>query len=282
VNIYAKEAGPGGRFAFGRNWWHFLSVVDDERVAEARASLCTTLGVTSLKGLSFLDIGSGSGLFSLAAAQLDAARVHSFDSDAASVECTRELKRRFLPEQKTWSIDRGSALDRGYLQSLGTFDVVYAWGVLHHTGDMFRALENAALPVCVGGKLCLAIYNDQGLRSRVWRTIKRTYNRLPYQLRTPYMVAVMAPRELRSAAAAIVRLHPVRYVRSWTDYKHQRGMSRWYDLVDWVGGYPFEVAKPEVVFSFYAERGFSLVRLETCGGGLGCNQFVLVNSTTSA
>jgi hypothetical protein len=51
-------------------------------------------------------------------------------------------------------------------------------------------------------------------------------------------------------------------------------MSRWHDLIDWVGGYPFEVASPEQIFDFCRERGLSLKRLKTCGGGSGCNQFV--------
>jgi 2-polyprenyl-3-methyl-5-hydroxy-6-metoxy-1,4-benzoquinol methylase len=276
MNIYTNEE----RFAFGENWRNFLTVLDEERVAEACASLCEMLGVSSLEGLSFLDIGCGSGLFSLAAAQLDARHVHSFDFDPDSVGCAQELKRRFLPDSKSWTIEQGSALDRSYLELLGTFDVVYSWGVLHHTGNMMRALENAALPVAPGGRLFVSIYNDQGLRSRMWRTIKRIYNRIPDGMRTPYVVLVMAPREFMSAALAMARLHPAHYVRTWTEYKRRRGMSRWHDLVDWVGGYPFEVATPELVFDFYRERGFSLVKMKTCGGGLGCNQFVLVKSIT--
>jgi 2-polyprenyl-3-methyl-5-hydroxy-6-metoxy-1,4-benzoquinol methylase len=282
MSTYASEVAAGQRFEFGENWRNFLSVLDQERVVEACASLCEMIGESSLEGMSFLDIGSGSGLFSLAATQLHASRVHSFDFDPGSVGCAQELKRRFLPDSNSWTIEQGSALDRSYLESLGTFDIVYAWGVLHHTGNMMRALENAALPVTPGGSLFISIYNDQGLRSRMWRTIKRTYNRLPEVMRTPYVVLVMAPREFMSAALAVARLQPAYYVRTWTEYKSQRGMSRWHDLVDWVGGYPFEVATPELVFDFYRERGFSLIQLKTCGGGLGCNQFVVVKSTTSS
>ena len=282
TSILADENDGGRRFEFGENWQNFLSVVDEERAAEASASLCAMLGVSSLEGMSFLDIGSGSGLFSLAAAQLKASRVHSFDFDPGSVGCTQELKRRFLPDCESWTIEQGSVLDRSYLESLGTFDVVYSWGVLHHTGNMMRALENAALPVASGGRLFISVYNDQGLRSRIWRTIKRIYNRLPNGMRTPYVILVMAPRELMSAALASARLHPMDYVRTWTEYRRRRGMSRWHDRVDWVGGYPFEVATPELVFDFYRERGFSLDQLKTCGGALGCNQFVLVRSSASS
>src|SRR5208283_1174332 len=125
----------------GQNWSAFLSRLDEERIQEAQRSLREMLGVERLDGASFLDAGSGSGLFSLAAAELGASRIHSFDYDPDSVECTRELKRRYRPEMESWTIERGSVLDGDYLSGLGEFDVVYSWGVLHHTGDLWRGLE---------------------------------------------------------------------------------------------------------------------------------------------
>lgn len=256
------------RFAFGENWTRFLRSVDERRVVEAEASLREYLGVERLEGRRFLDVGCGSGLFSLAARRLGAS-VRSFDYDHDSVACTLALRGQFRPDDTGWTIEQGSVLDEGFLRSLGTHDVVYAWGVLHHTGDLRRAMTNVAACVDTGGSLFVAIYNDQGVWSRVWLKVKRLYNRLPAWLRPAYVVAVMAPREsLRFVWS------PLRYVRSWTEYAKQRGMSRWHDLVDWVGGYPFEVARPEEVFEFYKARGFTLERLRTCGGGLGCNQFV--------
>src|SRR5690606_102989 len=136
-------------------------------------------------GLRFLDIGSGSGLSSLAARRLGA-RVHSFDYDPESVACTAELRRRFFPGSPDWTVERGSALDAGYLRGLGSFDIVYSWGVLHHTGRMWEGLANAALPVAEGGRLFVAIYNDTGTQSRRWRWIKRTYNQLPRVTRMPF------------------------------------------------------------------------------------------------
>src|SRR3989442_380427 len=112
------------RFRFGRNWARFLAVLDEERIAAAENSLREMLELNDLQGRSFLDAGSGSGLFSLAAKRLGASRVHSFDYDADSVGCTRELKRRFFPNDAGWTIEAGSVLDTGYMGTLGTFDVV--------------------------------------------------------------------------------------------------------------------------------------------------------------
>jgi 2-polyprenyl-6-hydroxyphenyl methylase/3-demethylubiquinone-9 3-methyltransferase len=136
---------------------------------------------------------------------------------------------------------------------------------------MRRAWENVAAVVAPDGRLFISIYNDQGLWSRLWTRIKRGYFRVPPSLRPAYVVAVMAPREALFALAQ----GPHRYVRSWREYKKNRGMSPWHDLVDWAGGYPFEVAKPEEVFDFFHARGFMLEAMTTCGGGLGCNEFVL-------
>jgi 2-polyprenyl-3-methyl-5-hydroxy-6-metoxy-1,4-benzoquinol methylase len=273
MSTHAAEVAGGERFEFGENWSRFLSTLDEAKIAKAEESLKAMLEVEDLSGRSFLDIGSGSGLFSLAARRLGA-RVHSLDYDPSSVACTTELRRRFFNGDAAWVVQEGSALDEGYIRSLGLFDVVYSWGVLHHTGDMWRALSNAALPVAPGGKLFVAIYNDTGSQSARWKWIKRTYNRLPRPLRPPFALATMAPEELKAMLRSLVLLRPSEYTRRWTRYDENRGMSRWHDIIDWVGGHPYEVAKPEEIFDFYRARGFGLTKMKCGGVGLGCNEFV--------
>ena len=251
----------------------FLSVVDDERIAKAEESLKEMLECESLDGKTFLDIGSGSGLFSLAARRLGA-KVHSFDFDSNSFACTQELRNRYFPNDANWRVEQGSALDADYVTSLGKFDIVYSWGVLHHTGEMWRALGNAVIPTTVGGRLFIAIYNDTGSQAKRWHWIKKTYCRLPRLLKTPFAIAAILPEEGKSFLNALITLKPMSYIRSWTQYKNARGMNRWHDIIDWVGGYPYEVATVDEIFEFYKKRGFSLTKVKSGGVGLGCNEFV--------
>ncbi|SFL46634.1 2-polyprenyl-6-hydroxyphenyl methylase / 3-demethylubiquinone-9 3-methyltransferase [Desulfomicrobium norvegicum] len=269
MNNFETQVQQGERFEFGANWKRFLFILNEERILEAERSLKTMLEVDNLHGKKFLDVGSGSGLFSLAARRLGA-QVHSFDYDPQSVACTKELKRRYFPGDAAWLIEEASVLDSEYLSRLGQYDVVYSWGVLHHTGAMWEALASIAPLVCNGGTLFVSIYNDQGSPTKRWKILKRLYNRYPW-MRKPLATYTLLRQWTLTVFKDSMGGNPL---KSWQNYKRSRGMSAWHDVVDWIGGYPFEVAKPEEVFHFFRDLGFTLRRLKTCAGGLGCNEFV--------
>jgi SAM-dependent methyltransferase len=271
MNDSRVEVSAGRRFAFGANWQSFVKLVDETRIEGARRSLTETLGVSDLSGRTFLDIGCGSGLFSLAAHQLGA-RVRSFDFDPDSVAAAGELRRQYAPHSD-WSIEKGSILDEEYVAELGYYDVVYSWGVLHHTGELWRAVDTAARLVAPGGLLFISIYNDQGLASRMWRRVKRRYNTAGPVTRGLLVAGSFAYLGRHRPVRAAIRI--VRRLRADSaPPTRARGMSARHDLIDWVGGYPFEVASPEQVFRRIHPLGFELRHLKTCAGGLGCNEYV--------
>ena len=160
-------------FSFGKNWLDYIKDFNWERYIEIKQSMSDLFG-TSLQGKSFIDIGCGSGVFSLAAAELDAGYVLSVDIDPNSVLATNKIKE--LYERVNWKVVQGSILDENFLKEIDKFDIVYSWGVLHHTGNMWKAIDNASELVKKGGILAIAIYNKT-ITSPFWLWFKRLYNR---------------------------------------------------------------------------------------------------------
>jgi 2-polyprenyl-6-hydroxyphenyl methylase/3-demethylubiquinone-9 3-methyltransferase len=265
------------RFAFGRNWQKLVRDLSPQKIQRAQASVQLLLGRERLNGLRFLDVGCGSGLFSLVARRLGASVV-SFDFDPLCVQCATGLRERYFPGDTDWRIEQGSVLDLTFIQSLGQFDVVYAWGVLHHTGQMWQAIDHASMPVKRDGLLVLALYNDQGVRSSMWKTVKRIYcsgwlGRIGVTATgVPALIAYGAYADLRRAENPLTR---------YFKYGEGRGMSVVRDWIDWLGGYPFEVAKPAEVVEFEKRRGFTADRARTTTS-LGNNEFVFRRALTGA
>jgi 2-polyprenyl-3-methyl-5-hydroxy-6-metoxy-1,4-benzoquinol methylase len=274
----SQHTAPEVRFPFGANWRRFVDVIDEDRIRQAEASLDAMLGDGAIAGRSFLDVGCGSGLMSLAALRLGAATVRSFDYDAASVASAERLRDRYAPSA-VWTIERGDILNPEYLRTLGTWQIVYSWGVLHHTGRMWEAISNSMRLVADGGVLFIAIYNDQGLRSRYWRAVKRFYNEGAAQ--RALVIGTHIPAFIvRGLVADLVRRsNPLeRYIA----YRRGRGMSVVHDWLDWLGGYPFESAVPQAVISRLSSSGFTALRVMTRERTWGCNEYVFAKSATSA
>lgn len=273
---YLDEIKDGQRFGFGENWDSYSNSINDRVVNSAKKSFLSVWPLKDLNQKSFLDIGSGSGLSSLVALKLGA-NVFSFDYDQQSVNTTLKLKTIYSNDEDQWHVEQGSVLDQDYLHSIGKFDVVYSWGVLHHTGQMWEALKNAIIPVSDDGHLFIAIYNDQGFKTKVWTSIKKTYCSGPFGkflmklICIPYFI-------IGGLALDLIRLNNP--VKRYTEYTKNRGMSIYHDWIDWIGGYPFEVATPQELKDFYHENGFSLVS-EKLTHMLGCNEFVFKKTTLS-
>jgi len=237
------------RFEFGENWKSFLRNVDESHIEEAIADVRDVYDIEHMENSRFLDIGCGSGMFSLAAHRLGAAEVVSLDYDEQAVECCRQLRDE-EEEVGNWSVTQGDILDEDFVRSLGDFDYVYCWGVAHHTGDLWKAVDNTVTTVAERGQLCLGIYNrvEEGVYdSHTALKIKRLYNWLPDPLRK-LMVYGYAGAHL-SLRTVLKREDPIKYVNSYGD--DNRGMDYWHDVKDWLGGLPFEFASPEEVEDYF-------------------------------
>jgi SAM-dependent methyltransferase len=276
AKTYSASQPEGDRFSFGENWLAFLEHLDDERIAEAERSLQALCGLDRLDGKRVLEIGSGSGLFSLAARRLGAV-VHSFDYDPQSVAGTQKLKDRFFLEDTSWVVEQGSILDRTYVAALGTYDIVYSWGVLHHTGAMHDAITNAASRVNAGGLFVFALYRKTRL-CRLWKIEKRWYTKA-------------SPAVQKFARSVFVNSLHLAFVVTLRDfeayvknYKSSRGMNFTHDVHDWMGGYPYESIAPTEVKVLMSELEFEHVRsnVQPYGTGVfgsGCDEYVYRRGT---
>jgi SAM-dependent methyltransferase len=259
------------RFGFGDNWLVFARDLSTHQIVEAEKSLRGLLRRDSLRGATFLDVGSGSGLLSLAARRLGA-RVHSFDYDTNSVLCTQRLRDLHFPGDRDWTVERGSILDPDYRRTLGTVDIVYSWGVLHHTGAMSDALDAASRLVAPGGVFAFALYHRTRM-CRLWQIEKRWYAGASPE----------AQRRARAIYRALLRLNFALKRRDFgsyvANYQSIRGMDFVRDLHDWMGGYPYESISSPEVDALMRRLGFARVHgmatpLTTGIFGSGCDEYL--------
>jgi 2-polyprenyl-6-hydroxyphenyl methylase/3-demethylubiquinone-9 3-methyltransferase len=273
--ILRVDLEPTEAYWFGENWKQFLDEnYSDERLLNAETSLRSLFGENGLVGKTFLDIGCGSGLFSLAAWKLGASEITSIDVDEDCVRCCRHLaSRKDKKVSRKWNILAGSILDQTFISELPKSDIVYSWGVLHHTGNMWRAIENAGSLVSPGGVFMIGIYNWQGGRrgTVAWQKLKKWYCTAPrWQSRIWEYTYIF----WKLLYMVLVLRNPSRHIR---DYQHNRGMSWFRDVSDWLGGYPYEAATPGEVLDFVRSRfGFELIK-QKIDCGLGVSEFLFAD-----
>lgn len=224
-------------------------------------SLTFLLGEETLRDKSFLDIGCGSGLFSIAAARLGVQTVIGIDSDPVSVRTSEENAKRWIPDSQA-KFGLVSVLNNDEMSSLGQFDVVYSWGVLHHTGNMTRAISSAARCVKKGGIFMIAIYNRHW-SSGFWKTIKWLYNRIG-----------KFGQEL-----LILGFTPIIFLAKWlvtfrNPLEMGRGMDFMHNIIDWVGGYPYEYASIDEIKVVLDDLHFQVIKILPAKVPTGCNEFV--------
>jgi 2-polyprenyl-6-hydroxyphenyl methylase/3-demethylubiquinone-9 3-methyltransferase len=259
-------------FEFGKNWLSYSDTINQDRIEFAERSLSDALGI-EVKGKSFLDVGCGSGLFALAALRLGAAHVHAIDIDENSVAATSRVLERYASSGR-WHVERASVLELPATFPKN-FDVVYSWGVLHHTGAMWDAVDRAAALVGPGGLLVIALYRKTML-CPAWAVEKRLYANHP----TTFALIARAVFKAAWTASQVMKgKNPLARIRT---YQSHRGMSWSHDVHDWLGGYPYESASFDDVLAAVATCGFDLVRSNARRGkpigllGSGCNEYVFL------
>lgn len=258
------------RFEFGKNWSKFVrSKFSQERCEVAKRWLLDFSRKESFEGTNFLDIGCGSGIHSLAAWQAGATRVHSFDYDPNSVAATKMLWES-AGRPSNWKVEQGDVLSDDYIRSLGNWDFVYSWGVLHHTGAMWQAIQNAQSTVADGGTLYIALYSsDVQPQKEFWLEVKQRYNRSSplgkRRLVWWYIWNFMLNRQLKNVPELVKRM---------LQHKFQRGMDLFADIRDWLGGWPMEYAGDQETVDFLEQKfGFTLANLST---GEACSEFLFL------
>jgi 2-polyprenyl-6-hydroxyphenyl methylase/3-demethylubiquinone-9 3-methyltransferase len=260
MSTHSETTDVSTHYEFGKNWAQFARLLTASHIASAERELDRLVGASRLADASMLDIGSGSGLHSLAALNLGARRVEAVDFDPDSVRTTTAVLSRHATRGQ-WTARAANVLT-DFIDAPQLYDIVYSWGVLHHTGAMWAALEQAAKLVRPGGWFAVALYNKTPLCG-FWRIEKRIFSKLP-----SFLQALLARMTVFAwMLGKLLRLrNPVAWYR---DYRQLRGMSVYHDVHDWLGGYPYESVDRAALTAWMRERGFTLAYDWNTDAGLG-------------
>jgi SAM-dependent methyltransferase len=246
-------------FSFGKNWEQFIRTnFSEERIEIARQHLLNFLDMRDLAGKYFLDIGCGSGIHSLAAFKSSAQRIASFDVDPYSVATTKKIHEMY-GSPANWQIAQGSILEDTFLRTVEPADIVYSWGVLHHTGNVWQAIRNAATFLKPGSIFYIAIY-DKTPDTPYWIDIKKKYNRSTGLGKKLMEFSYVWRAFFKTASLSRIK-QSIAYIKN---YKTSRGMEFWTDVKDWLGGWPYEPATQEEICRFCEETlGLERIKVKT-------------------
>ncbi|HBD95957.1 MAG: Methyltransferase family protein [Candidatus Collierbacteria bacterium GW2011_GWE1_46_18] len=270
--LYEQTYNIKNHFSFGKNWSDFLSKISTDQIKSSERSLTRLVPKKLIVNKSFIDMGCGSGLFSLAAYKLGASKIVSVDVDKYSVNCALELKKT-CNNPSFWSIVCGSILNNDFIKSLGKYDIVYSWGVLHHTGNMYKAFNNILYLCKNGGILVLAVYNNNHGKnaifsgsSNTWHKIKKIYNNSDKFFKS---IIELLYYVWFFVGYIITLRNPFLYIKKY----NERGMNFYTDVKDWLGGYPYEYATPDELINFFSQHRLYVKKIISTDN-LGCHQIV--------
>lgn len=253
-------------FSFGQNWLEYnQNWLTEEKLNQAKEHFDKLCGGIDFTNKKFLDVGFGQGLTLFLASQKQA-QCQGIDIDPKNITAFEVAKKKLGSVEKNLApiqVQVASILDAQFVtQNHEAFDIVYAWGSLHHTGQMYPALKNCLSLLKPGGYFVCAIYNRHW-SSGTWHWIKKNYNRSPHWLKK----------------LAIGLLIPPIFLAKWlvtfkNPLKMKRGMSFYYDVIDWVGGYPYEYASAEEMFAFFKKNSLKKIRWQKANVPTGCHEYV--------
>jgi 2-polyprenyl-6-hydroxyphenyl methylase/3-demethylubiquinone-9 3-methyltransferase len=256
-------------FEFGENWVDYSNLIGTKELIASMEKLDNLIGIENIEGKTVLDIGSGSGIHSLSFLKLGAQNVEAFDYDLNSVRTTSEVILKHWSNMN-WSSSFGDILS--YDLNLKRYDLVYSWGVLHHTGDLDLALKNASKLVSENGLFVVALYKKTPMCG-IWKIEKYLYTHSGQKIREVFLQIYKTFFKLGLA------IRGKSYQEHSESYSSKRGMTLENDMIDWLGGYPYESISEKEVIRLLKIQGFDLIdsKPSTARTGIlgsGCSEFV--------